>query len=228
MPPTTELAAPPSCKVLLVDDHPMFREYLAQLINRDLGLTVCGEADNVRDAMQLILQTRPDVAIVDITLRGSSGLELLKDIKAQGIAINVLVLSMHDEDLYAERALRAGARGYITKNEVSTTVVKAIRRVVAGEIYASKKFTNALLERLSSTRGAAVAETGGIASLADRELEVFQLLGCGKTTREIAQTLGLGESTIETYRSRIKEKLGIASSAALYLRAAQWTRDNAS
>lgn len=220
-----EVAAPPTCRILIVDDHPMFREYLTQLINRDLGLTVCGEADNVRDAMKLIQETRPDVAIVDITLRGSSGLELLKDIKAQGIAINVLVLSMHDEDLYAERAMRAGARGYITKNEVSTTVVKAIRRVVAGEIYASKKFTNTMLERLSSTRSA--PDASGVAALADRELEVLQLLGRGKTTREIAQTLGLGESTIETYRSRIKEKLGLSSSAALYLRAAQWVRDNA-
>lgn len=222
---TLEVAAPPTCRILIVDDHPMFREYLTQLINRDLGLTVCGEADNVRDAMKLIQETRPDVAIVDITLRGSSGLELLKDIKAQGIAINVLVLSMHDEDLYAERAMRAGARGYITKNEVSTTVVKAIRRVVAGEIYASKKFTNTMLERLSSTRSA--PDASGVAALADRELEVLQLLGRGKTTREIAQTLGLGESTIETYRSRIKEKLGLSSSAALYLRAAQWVRDNA-
>lgn len=203
----------------------MFREYLTQLINRDLGLTVCGEADNVRDAMKLIQETHPDVAIVDITLRGSSGLELLKDIKAQGIALNVLVLSMHDEDLYAERAMRAGARGYITKNEVSTTVVKAIRRVVAGEIYASKKFTNTMLERLSSTRSA--PDASGVAALADRELEVLQLLGRGKTTKEIAQTLGLGESTIETYRSRIKEKLGLSSSAALYLRASQWVRDNA-
>ena len=104
------------CKVLLVEDHPMFREHLGNLINRELGMSVCGEADNIRDAMQLILETKPDIAIVDITLHGSSGLELLKDIKAQGLDINVLVLSMHDEELYAERALRAGAKGYITKN----------------------------------------------------------------------------------------------------------------
>ena len=119
----TELKAANSCKVLLVEDHPMFREHLGQLIDRDLGMSICGEADNIRDAMRLILETKPDIAIVDITLHGSSGLELLKDIKAQGLDINVLVLSMHDEELYAERALRAGAKGYITKNEASTEVI---------------------------------------------------------------------------------------------------------
>lgn len=219
-----EVSAPPACKILIVDDHPMFREYLAQLINRELGLSVCGEADNVKDAMKIIEEARPDVAIVDITLRGSSGLELLKDIKALGVAINVLVLSMHEEELYAERAMRAGARGYITKNEVSTTVVKAIRRVVAGEVYASKKFTESLLVRLSQSRSP--ADVGGMASLADRELDVMQLLGRGKSTKEIAQALGLGDSTVETYRHRIKEKLGLRSSTALYLRAAQWVREN--
>lgn len=222
--PTTETDRDtPQCKVLLVDDHPMFREHLAQLINRDLGLTVCGEADNIRDAMKLIRELRPDVAIVDITLRGASGLELIKDIKAEGLPINVLVLSMHDEETYAERALRAGAKGYITKNEASSTVVKAIRKVVAGEIYASKSFTTSMLERLSQRRS--TPEGGGISTLADRELEVLQLLGRGKTTREIAQTLGLGESTIETYRARIKEKLQLRSSAELYLRAGQWVRE---
>ena len=224
MPKSAPTAIPSQCSILIVDDHPMFREYLTQLINRELGLNVCGEADNVRDAMRLIQEHRPDVAIVDITLRGPSGLELLKDIKAQGIKISVLVLSMHEEELYAERAMRAGARGYITKNEVSTTVVKAIRKVVAGEIYASKRFTNTLLERIIQTRSA--PDASEIASLADRELEVLQLLGRGKNTREIAQALGLGESTVETYRSRIREKLGLNSSAALYLRAAQWVRDN--
>ncbi|MBL9114874.1 MAG: response regulator transcription factor [Verrucomicrobiaceae bacterium] len=224
MPKSAPTAIPSQCSILIVDDHPMFREYLTQLINRELGLNVCGEADNVRDAMRLIQEHRPDVAIVDITLRGPSGLELLKDIKAQGIKISVLVLSMHEEELYAERAMRAGARGYITKNEVSTTVVKAIRKVVAGEIYASKRFTNTLLERIVQTRSA--PDASEIASLADRELEVLQLLGRGKNTKEIAQALGLGESTVETYRSRIREKLGLNSSAALYLRAAQWVRDN--
>ncbi|MFO1481980.1 MAG: response regulator transcription factor [Verrucomicrobiaceae bacterium] len=211
-------------KVLLVEDHPMFREHLGQLIDRELGMSVCGESDNIRDAMRLIHETKPDVAIVDITLRGSSGLELLKDIKAQGLQVNVLVLSMHDEELYAERALRAGAKGYITKNEASTEVIKAIRCVMKGEVYASKQMTARLLERMTHRR--ASPELTGIETLADRELEVFQLLGRGKSTREIAQALNLGESTVETYRARIKEKLQLRSAAELYLRAGQWVREN--
>ncbi len=211
-------------KVLLVEDHPMFREHLGQLIDRDLGMSICGEADNIRDAMRLILETKPDIAIVDITLHGSSGLELLKDIKAQGLDINVLVLSMHDEELYAERALRAGAKGYITKNEASTEVIEAIRCVMNGDVYASRQMTAKLLERMTQKRGN--SELAGMETLADRELEVFQMLGRGKSTREIAQTLNLGESTVETYRARIKEKLQLRSAAELYLRAGQWVRDH--
>ena len=222
--PSTHASTTSRYKVILVEDHPMFREHLGQLINRDLGMEVCGEADNNVDAMQLIREIQPDIAIVDITLRGSSGLELLKDIKAQGLEVNVLVLSMHDEELYAERALRAGARGYITKNEASSEVVNAIRQVMTGEVYASKRVTSKLLSRMSSKR--ADTELGGVANLADRELEVFQMLGRGKNTREIAHTLNLGESTVETYRARIKEKLQLRSSADLYLRAGQWVREN--
>lgn len=219
-----ELKAANSYKVLLVEDHPMFREHLGQLIDRDLGMSICGEADNIRDAMQLILETKPDIAIVDITLHGSSGLELLKDIKAQGLDINVLVLSMHDEELYAERALRAGAKGYITKNEASTEVIEAIRCVMKGDVYASRQMTAKLLERMTQKRSN--TELAGMETLADRELEVFQMLGRGKSTREIAQTLNLGESTVETYRARIKEKLQLRSAAELYLRAGQWVRDH--
>lgn len=220
----TELKTANSYKVLLVEDHPMFREHLGQLIDRDLGMSICGEADNIRDAMQLILETKPDIAIVDITLHGSSGLELLKDIKAQGLDINVLVLSMHDEELYAERALRAGAKGYITKNEASTEVIEAIRCVMKGDVYASRQMTAKLLERMTQKRSN--TELAGMETLADRELEVFQMLGRGKSTREIAQTLHLGESTVETYRARIKEKLQLRSAAELYLRAGQWVRDH--
>jgi DNA-binding NarL/FixJ family response regulator len=211
-------------KVLLVEDHPMFREHLGQLINRNLGMSVCGEANNIRDAMDLIRERKPNIVIVDITLRGSSGLELLKDLKAQGLEVSVLVLSMHDEELYAERALRAGAKGYISKNEASTEVLAAIRCVMNGEIYASPKMTARLLERLTQRRAA--SELVGVELLADRELEVFQCLGRGKSTKEIAQTLNLGESTVETYRSRIKEKLHLRSAAELYLRAGQWIREH--
>ena len=219
-----ELKIANGCKVLLVEDHPMFREHLGQLIDRDLGMSICGEADNIKDAMRLILETKPDIAIVDITLHGSSGLELLKDLKAQGLDLNVLVLSMHDEELYAERALRAGAKGYITKNEASSEVVAAIRCVMNGDVYASRQMTAKLLERMTQKRGN--SELAGMETLADRELEVFQMLGRGKSTREIAQTLNLGESTVETYRARIKEKLQLRSAAELYLRAGQWVRDH--
>jgi DNA-binding NarL/FixJ family response regulator len=211
-------------KVLLVEDHPMFREHLAQLIGRDLGMVVCGETDNIRDAMRLIDTEKPDIAIVDITLRGSSGLELLKDIKAQGLSLDVLVLSMHDEELYAERALRAGAKGYITKNEASGEILKAIHCVMNGEVYASHRMTSKLLERM--TQKGIPPELAGLDKLADRELEVFQLLGRGKSTREIAESLNLGESTVETYRSRIKDKLNLRSAAELYLRAGQWVREH--
>ncbi len=224
MPSNESSATSRRFKVILVEDHPMFREHLGQLINRDLGMAVCGEADNIVDAMKLIKATRPDIAIVDITLRGSSGLELLKDLKAEGVEVNVLVLSMHDEELYAERALRAGARGYITKNEASSEVVSAIRQVMAGELYVSKRLTSKLLNRITHKRND--SDFGGVPALADRELEVFQMLGRGKNTREIAQMLHLGESTVETYRARIKEKLDLRSSADLYLRAGQWVREN--
>lgn len=211
-------------KVVLVEDHPMFREHISQLINRDLGVTVCGEADNIQDGLAIIRETQPDVAIVDLTLKGSNGLELLKDIKAHGLDVNVLVLSMHDEELYAERVLRAGARGYITKNEASSELLKAIKKVMQGEVYVSKNVTARILERMA-TKGSP-AQTGGVEALADRELEVFQMLGRGKNTRQIAEALHLGESTVETYRSRIKDKLGLRSSAELYLRAGQWVREN--
>lgn len=211
-------------KVLLVEDHPMFREHLGMLIKRELGLTICGEADNIQDAMRLIKETSPDVAIVDITLHGSSGLELLKDLKAQNIDLNILVLSMHDEDLYAERALRAGARGYISKNEASKEVIKALRSVLNGEIYVSQRMNAKLLSRMTQKRAATVLI--GMETLADRELEVFQLLGRGKSTKEIADSLHLGESTVETYRARIKDKLQLRSAAELYLRAGEWVREH--
>jgi DNA-binding NarL/FixJ family response regulator len=214
---------PQKIKVLIVDDHPMFREQLAQLINREFGLEVCGEADNVQDAMILLKKLNPAVAIVDITLKGSSGLELLKDIKSQELDVKVLVLSMHDEELYAERALRAGAKGYITKNEASMEVAYAIKRVMSGHIYASRQMMEKIMERLSKR---VPPEQTDVGRLADRELEVFQLLGKGKTTQDIAKKLNLGESTVETYRSRIKDKLNLASAAELYLRAGQWVREN--
>ncbi len=211
------------CKVLLVEDHPMFRERMAHLINKDLGMTVCGETDNIAEAMGIIRDAQPDIAIVDISLKGSSGLELLKDIRAQGFSLPVLVLSMHAEELYAERALRAGAKGYIMKSEASTEVLEAIRTVQRGEVYVSRPMVGKILGRLTSSPQR--TETTGVESLADRELEVFQLIGQGRNTREIAKQLNLGESTIETYRARIREKLGLRNTAELAQRAAQWVTE---
>ncbi len=215
---------PLPCKVLLVDDHPMFREHLARLIKRDLGMVVAGETDNVADAMRLIGKTHPDIAIVDISLRGASGLDLVKNIHAADLPVRVLVLSMHAEELYGERALQAGARGYITKNEASSKVVEAIRSIHRGEVYAGSITTTRLVDRLSRRRTSITLS--GTETLADRELEVFQKLGRGISTRDIAAKLEVAESTVETYRARIKEKLNLRSAAELYLRAGEWVREH--
>lgn len=203
----------------------MFRDHLKVLIERDLDLKVCGVADSAAEAFKLARDIQPDVAIVDITLKDSSGLEFIKDAKAHWLGIKILVLSMHDESLYAERALRAGAMGYISKNEASSEVIDAIRCVLGGEVYASRAVTTRLLGRMTR-HGEEKSTVEGLETLADRELEVFRWLGRGKTNRDIAKMLNLGESTIETYRSRIKTKLGLSSAAELYLRAGQWVREH--
>jgi len=211
-------------RVVLVEDHLMFREWLGQMIAREGACEVCGESDNIRDALALILATRPDIAIVDISLQGSSGLELIKSLRAQRCEVPVLVLSMHDEALYAERALRAGARGYITKHEATATLARAIRQVLAGEVYLGEKMTSAVLNRLAG-RDDLLAPTG-LEALADREIEVFRLIGKGRTTREIASELNLGETTVESYRARIKEKLHLRNAAELATRATQWVQEH--
>ena len=210
-------------KILIVEDHPLFRAMLVQLIDQELGMTVCGEADNIKDALRLIEGTHPDAAIVDLTLPGSSGLELIKDLKARDLRLPVLVLSMHAERLYAERVLRAGARGYITKEESPAEVVAAIRTVMDGRIYVSQRVNWTILERLGHV-GKAV-QPSGFDSLSDREIEVFQLVGRGLNSREIAGRLSLGATTVDSYRARIKEKLEIRNAAELYQRAAQWVTE---
>lgn len=204
----------------------MFREWLAQMISKDGSCSVCGETDNIRDGFEIITRTKPDIAIVDISLRGSSGLELIKDLKAQGVDVPVLVLSMHEESLYAERVLRAGAKGYITKHEASSTLLKAIRQVLSGQVYLSETMTTVMLQKVS--RQGAKASASEMELLADRELEVFQLIGKGYNSREISERLHLGETTVETYRARIKEKLRIKNAAELYSRAAHWFHEHGS
>lgn len=202
----------------------MFREWLGEMLVRTGTCEICGESDNIRDALAMIMETRPDIVIVDISLRGSSGLELIKDLRAQRLGVPVLVLSMHDEALYAERALRAGARGYITKNEATATLNHAIQRVLDGHVYLGDKMTSVVLNRLAGRKPDGTAT--GFEALADRELEVFRLIGKGCTTRDIAAQLSLGESTVETYRARIKEKLHIRNSAELSARAAKWVQES--
>ena len=206
-------------RVLIVEDHPMFRERLRELISREPDLTVCGEADNIQTALH-ILRGLPavDVVVLDITLRSGSGLELLKQMRAEQIEAPVLVLSMHDEALYAERSLRAGAKGYITKYEASPLVMTALRTVLAGEVYTSSKVDSKIL---SSLAGGA-RKLSGVEQLTDRELEVFELIGQGKTTRAIGARLRLGVTTVDTYRARIKTKLQIENSSQLVHEAVRW------
>lgn len=210
-------------KVVLVEDHPMFRERLAQLIAKDMAMHVAGEAGNIEDALRIIRATKPDIVIVDITLHGSSGLELIKDLKSEDIAVPVLVLSMHDEALYARRALRAGARGYITKDEDSSEVMAAIRQVLAGGMYLSPQMTQKVLQ--DTAQSSAVKDVSGLGLLTDRELEVFRLFGLGQNTNEIATQLSLSENTVSSYRQRIKEKLKLKNFTEIYSHAARWVRE---
>src|SRR5438105_12991192 len=215
------IEAPKKSRVVLVEDHPMFREQLAQLINKEPAMTVCGEADNIHDAFQLIETKAPDIAIVDLTLKGPTGLELIKNLKAIEIDVLVLVSSFNDEALYAERVLKAGARGYITKNEVSKEVMTAICAVLRGEIYLPARIASRILESVSMGR----KNENGISQLTDRELEVFELIGRGRTTREISNQLHLGVSTVDTYRARIKTKLHLENSSQLCHEAIRWVSD---
>lgn len=208
-------------RVVLVEDHPMFRDQLAQLINREPDMSVCGEADNIQEAFNLIEAHQPDVAIVDLTLKGASGLELIKNLKARELNVPVLVLSMHDEALYAERVLKAGARGYITKNEASQEVMTAIHAVLRGEIYLPSRIASRILENVAIGRKG----ENGIGQLTDRELEVFELIGHGRTTREISNCLHLGMSTVDTYRARIKSKLHLENSSQLSHEAIRWVSE---
>jgi DNA-binding NarL/FixJ family response regulator len=210
-------------KVVLVEDHPMFREQLAHLINKQPDMAVCAEANNAADGFAAIHRQQPSLAIIDITLKGSSGLELLKDLRAQGIKVPVLMLSMHPESLYAERALRAGASGYITKEEASAKVMTAIRQVLAGEIYLDPRFMKRVVSQILVDPGSKAATP--IERLTDRELAAFELIGEGRTTREVGLRLRVSVATIETYRARIKEKLGLENAGQLHAKASSWVHE---
>jgi DNA-binding NarL/FixJ family response regulator len=209
----------PCCnRILIVDDHPMMREGLRTLISRERDLTVCGEAETARQALDAVASLKPDLVLVDITLPGRNGIELIKDICALQHALSILVISMHDESLYAERVLRAGARGYIMKQESGPTMMQAIRQVLAGRIYLSEKMSARILENVAGKR----AKASPIERLSDREFEVFQLIARGKSTVQIAEELHLSTKTIESHRANVKEKLDLRTMPELISFASRW------
>jgi DNA-binding NarL/FixJ family response regulator len=210
-------------RILIVDDHPIFRQGLAQLINQEEDLCVCGEADDYQGAMKAVAELKPAMVIVDITLKDMSGIDLIKEIRKFHKGIIMLVISMHDESLYAERAFRAGAKGYVMKQEASESIVQAIRQVRSGSIYASKKMTVHILSLFVD--GPRDHTESPLRTLTDREIEVFQLIGEGLSISEIGVRLHLSVKTIGTYRERIKEKLNLKNSTELLRYALNWVEN---
>ncbi|MFH1112916.1 MAG: response regulator transcription factor [Pseudomonadota bacterium] len=210
-------------KVLIVEDHPIFRMGLRELINQESGFEVCGEADDVAGARKAIDTVEPDIAVVDLSLKNSNGMDLIKELSAGDRHIPVVVLSMHDEEVYAERCLQAGAKGYIMKQEASLSVVKAIRSVLAGNCYVSERVMTQVINRLQ--RDDEPVRGSPLDILTDRELEVFQLLGKGLTSGDIAKRLNLSVKTVGTYRERIKDKLGFKRCGELVRIAVLWTEN---
>jgi DNA-binding NarL/FixJ family response regulator len=207
-------------RVLLVDDHPMMRAGLAHLIERQPDLTVCGEAANPAEAFKALPSARPDIVLADLTMPGRSGLEFVKDLLAATPTLRILVVSMHDEAVFAERALRAGARGYIMKEAGGEAVVAAIRQILRGEVYVSPAMSARILEGLSSKKPR--GSSSPIEKLSDREFEIFQLVGQGRSTRDIAEQLHLSPKTVDVHRSHLKEKLELKDSTSLVRYAVRW------
>jgi DNA-binding NarL/FixJ family response regulator len=208
-------------RVLLVDDHPIVRQGLALLIDRENDLSVCGEAGGAHSAFHAVATLRPDIVVLDISLSGPDGLDVLKEIRTKTTHLPVLILSMHDESIYAERAMRAGANGYIMKQEATEKVLIAIRRILQGEVYLSDRLTNSMLRQY--VRGTARAQASPLVNLTDRELEVFRLIGEGHGTRQIADELHVSVKTIESYQAHIKDKLALKNARELLQHAIEWT-----
>lgn len=207
-------------RVFIVDDHPLVREGLGNLINGQDDLVACGEANDSAETINGISKTRPDVALIDISLKNESGLELVKALASQFPHVALIVLSMHDEALYAERALQAGARGYVMKRETSKSVLASIRRVLAGGVYVSERLVNKMALKLASSQDS--ASKSPVERLSDRELEIFRLLGQGRTTSQIAADLNLSLKTVQAYCARAKEKFGVTSLTELLRAAIRW------
>jgi DNA-binding NarL/FixJ family response regulator len=210
-------------RLLIVDDHPMMRTGLAQLIDNEGDLKVCAEADNAGQAINAVAKHKFDLALVDISLPDKNGLELIKDIRTLNPALPILVVSMHDEMIYAERVLRAGARGYIMKQEGGQKFLQAIRRVLGGQVYVSEKMSARILENFSGGQAGATGPTGSpVHKLSDREFEVFRLIGQGVGTSEIAVRLHLSVKTVEVHRANIKQKLNLVTATELVRYAVRW------
>lgn len=207
-------------RILLVDDHPIVLEGFAELINGNKEFQVCGTAATAGEAMDAVAKLKPDLVVVDLSLEGGSGLDLIKNLKALHPLLTLLVLSMHDESLYAERALRAGALGYVMKRAESATVLKAIRTVLDGQVFLSPVMRDRMLQK--AVGNTLKPDDTGMSHLSDREMEVFQLIGQGRTTRQIAKQLHISVSTVETHRGHLKEKLNLANSTELIRRAVEW------
>jgi DNA-binding NarL/FixJ family response regulator len=207
-------------KIFIVDDHPLVREWLGALISQQEDLKVCGEAEDASHALDAIASTRPDLCIVDISLKGSSGIELIKEIKDRNPNVAILVLSMHEEASHAERSVRAGAQGYVMKTESTQRVVDAIRDVLAGKLYLSERVTKLFVSKFVYKKAPVFGAS--IELLSDRELEVFGLLGQGYETQDIADKLELSAKTVHSYYGRIREKLNLRTSTQLLLEAVRW------
>ncbi|MGD0929141.1 MAG: response regulator transcription factor [Candidatus Korobacteraceae bacterium] len=216
----SQAETPAKRRIFIVDDHPIVREGLSLMMNREPDLMVCGEAEEAATALQAITSTRPDFLIVDISLNGPDGLDLLKSIRVRFPNLPVLILSMHDESIYAERALRAGANGYIMKQEATEKVLIAVRQILNQKVYVSDRIANRMLQQYIS--GSANETHSPIAELSDRELEVFRLIGEGHSTRMIADELHLSVKTVESYQAHIKDKLSLKTGRELVQRAIQW------
>jgi DNA-binding NarL/FixJ family response regulator len=215
-----------TARILIVDDHPVVREGLTMQIQAQPDLAICGEAEDIGGALALAETTKPDVVIVDISLKSGNGLDLIKRLKARDESIRILVWSMYQESLYAERALRAGALGYVHKGRATREIIEAIRSVLAGQVFLSPELSAKLLGRLVGGTGKPV-DRAAIESLSDRELETFEWIGHGLTTMQVAEKMHLSPKTVETYRARIKEKLGLTNMTEVIQRAAQWIVENA-
>ena len=209
-------------RIFVADDHPLVRDGLAGMINRQPDLVCCGEAASIAEAQKGITESKPDLAIIDLRLKAGDGLEFIKSLRSQFPALRMLVLSQSDECLYAQRALRAGARGYVMKEQATEEVLRAIRTVLAGEVYVSHTLLTLLLQRVIDP--SRKAPPGEVEHLTDRELHILQLIGAGLRTQEVAAHLNLSRKTIETYRERLKHKLGVPNAAALTQYASEWLR----